>query len=117
MATQVQPVRVMSRRRPINPANVIPYVLLLALIVALVSLQPNLFKISWLERKTDSTLTLIFAVIGQTLVILVGGIDLSIGGVISLTNSIAATHFTEGPDMLVWIVIILAIGLLAGAIN
>ncbi len=96
----------------------VPYVLLIVLVVALISLQPNLFKVSWLERKTDAAMTLILVVVGQTIVILTGGIDLSVGGVMSLTNAIAATTFGDGgPQMFLWMAVIIAIGLGAGALN
>jgi ribose transport system permease protein len=123
MATQptVQaPPQPLARQRRIRftPQTIVPYALLIALVIILILLQPNLFKISWVERKTDSTMTLIFVVIGQTMVILTGGIDLSVGGVMSFTNSLAATHFGNGgPEMIVWIVIILGIGIGAGLLN
>ena len=48
----------------------------------------------------------------------VWGIDLSIGGVISLTNSLAATQMEDTVgSVLLWTAIILGIGLLAGFIN
>jgi len=106
------------RRRKFNLQRVVPYALLLLLIVALAATQPSLIKLSWIERKTDSTMTLVFVIIGQTLVILTGGIDLSVGGVISVSNSLAATHFgSGGPEMLLWTAIILSFGTLAGLVN
>ncbi len=114
----LEPVSQPRRRIQLRLQDVVPYLLLLALVVGLIALQPNLFKMSWVERKTDSSMTLILVIIGQTIVILTGGIDLSVGGVISLSNSIAATQFGDGgPQMFVWIAVIIAIGLLAGAIN
>ena len=40
-------------------------------------------------------MTLMLAATGQTIVLLRGGIDLSIGGMISLGTVIAATHFGD----------------------
>jgi ribose transport system permease protein len=50
-------------------------------------------------------------------VILTAGIDLSVGGVLALGTTIAATHFTGTGTTLLWSVVILAIGTAAGLIN
>jgi ribose transport system permease protein len=50
-------------------------------------------------------------------VILTAGIDLSVGGVLALGTTIAATHFTGTATTLLWSVVILAIGAAAGLIN
>src|SRR5436190_6297099 len=105
---QVPPIGPVARprRMRVTLQSVVPYVLLVALIGGLIALQPNLFRISWVERKTDSTLTLVLVVVGQTIVILTGGIDLSVGGVISLSNAIAATQFGDGgPQMFFWMAV------------
>lgn len=117
---QVQPTPSIARPRRlrISLQTVVPYALLIILLIGLFALQPSLFRVSWLERKTDESMTLILVIIGQTLVIMTGGIDLSVGGVISLTNALAATRFgSGGPEMIVWMGIILLIGIVAGAIN
>ncbi len=56
--------------------------------------------------------------IGQTLVLLVGGIDLSIGAVIGLTTVIVASH-TDGRDGALPLAIVLALlaGLAVGGVN
>ena len=116
----VQALAAVSRRPRLRLSlqSVMPYVLLMVLVFALFALQPNLFRLSWLERKTDSSMTLILVVIGQTIVILTGGIDLSVGGIISLTNALAATQFGNGgAPMFFWMAVIVAIGLAAGGIN
>lgn len=111
------------RRVQLRLQDVVPYLLLVALVIGVVALEPNLLKtpltfVNWLGRVTDSSMSLILVVIGQTMVILTGGIDLSVGGIISLTNSLAATQFGHGgTPMLLWMAVIVAIGLLAGAIN
>jgi ribose transport system permease protein len=62
---------------------------------------------------------LIFAGIAQTVVILSGGIDLSIGSMIGLTNVLAASlPFVGTPlNILLWLTIPPIIGLLAGLVN
>ena len=39
---------------------------------------------------------LVFAAVGQSIVVLTRGLDLSVGGMIDLTNSLAATHMHSG---------------------
>ncbi len=62
---------------------------------------------------------LILAGIGQTLVILTGGIDLSIGGIIGLTNVIAASlpWVDSAPNIILWLLVPPAVGLALGLAN
>lgn len=56
--------------------------------------------------------------LGQTLVILTGGIDLSVGSVIALSAMSAATVVKGNPDRLVLSVFVaMGVGLLAGSVN
>ena len=119
-------------------SDVWPYLLLITLIVAAVAVQPNLLSLYALEAKTDNGTTLALMSASQSIVILTGGIDLSIAGIESLANVLAATQPTgqpEPPDMyrterveeeeaehrptnfLLWVPIILVIGAAAGALN
>src|SRR4051812_29736882 len=51
----------------------------------------------------SSSTALALAAIGETLVILVGGLDLSAGAVISLSNCLLAAHMTATPaSMATW---------------
>ena len=62
--------------------------------------------------------TLAIAAIGQTIVILSGGFDLSAAGVISLVNVTLASHMQDtASSIALWTVGGLAIGALAGAFN
>ncbi|TIT45141.1 MAG: ABC transporter permease, partial [Mesorhizobium sp.] len=61
---------------------------------------------------------LMLAATGQTIVLLRGGIDLSIGGMISLGTVIAATRFADDPSTTgFWALAILALGFVIGALN
>jgi ribose transport system permease protein len=63
-------------------------------------------------------MTLLLAATGQTIVLLRGGIDLSIGGMISFGTVLAATRFGDDPKMMVlWAVLIVAIGAIVGLVN
>jgi ribose transport system permease protein len=81
-------------------------------------LRTGVFTLEELNLDTTSALTLLLAATGQTIVLLRGGIDLSIGGMISLGTVIAATRF--GDDALtttLWAILIGLIGAAAGALN
>lgn len=64
----------------------------------------------------NTTLPLVFVAIGQSLVVLTGGIDLSVGGVVSLCVAVTATRVT-GASAVAWIVAVLALGAVCGAVN
>src|SRR3954468_15314184 len=71
--------------------------LMLALIVAVYgSRQTGVFTLDELNLNTTAAMTLILAPPGQTIVLVRGGIDVSIGGMISLGTVIAAARFGEG---------------------
>lgn len=93
--------------------------MMLAVIVIVRSrLQTGVFTLEELNLVTASALTLMLAATGQTIVLVRGGIDLSIGGVISLGTVLAATHFGDDPSQVaIWSVAILAIGFGIGALN
>ena len=56
--------------------------------------------------------------LGQTIVIITGGIDLSVGSMVSLA-SVLLSGITNGDPMMMWValIIILAVGILVGLIN
>ncbi len=66
----------------------------------------------------NNTMPLLVAAIGQTMVVLTGGIDLSVGSIISLSNSLAAVHMQDSAgSVLAWSGLILLIGAATGATN
>jgi ribose transport system permease protein len=93
-------------------------VMLAALLVAYASLREGVVTLDELNVDTAAALTLILAATGQTIVLLRGGIDLSIGGMISLGTVIAATQFGETfAGGALWTLLVLLIGFAVGAIN
>lgn len=71
-----------------------------------------------LTSTVNNTMPLVLAAIAQTVVVLTRGIDLSIGGMMDLTNALAAAHMKPGlASMLGWSVLILAIGAGLGLVN
>ncbi len=108
-----------QRARPrVDPFALVPYLILVVLAIAVVALNPKLFSVQVVETKLNNGLPLMFATTAQALVILTGGIDLSIGGVLSLGTAIAATQMDNTwQSIAVWTFVILLVGLFAGVVN
>ena len=107
-----------------NGDQLVPYFILVAMILIIVISMPyaNLFSLDWLGIKCDQTLSLILAATGQSLVILVRGLDLSVGGMISLSNCLSAKYMEHflgvGPAGIIVLVVLLAcMGFVCGSIN
>jgi ribose transport system permease protein len=106
---------VRSRSADVRPAAA--WVLMLILLFIYAGLQPGTLSTSSLGILAADTLALAVLGLGQGVVIVTAGIDLSVGGVLALGTTIAATHFTGTSTTLLWSVVILAIGAAAGLIN
>ncbi len=90
------------------------------LVVLLVMYQVQAGKILspfQLRILLNGSLSLVWAALGLTFVVVVGGLDLSIGSVISLANVLAATLLVGSATDPVVIVAILAVGGLTGLLN
>lgn len=99
-----------------------PFLVACAMLIALVAFyatfRSDVFSLEELNVDTAAALTLLLAATGQTIVLLRGGIDLSIGGMISLGTVIAATRFGDTwQSAALWFALVLAIGFAVGAIN
>ena len=71
-----------------------------------------------LTSTVDNTMPLAMAAIGQTIVVLTRGLDLSVGGIIDLTNALAAVHMQDSlGSMLGWTVLVLLAGAALGLLN
>jgi ribose transport system permease protein len=71
-----------------------------------------------LQVLSSGSATLVLAAMGETVVILVGGFDLSVGAVISLVNVALATNMTPEPMTQVLLSVgALALGAMVGAFN
>jgi ribose transport system permease protein len=126
LASPPAPPGTVGRRRPRPLALsvvrfapvVVPWLMLAALVAIYSSRQDGVLTREELNLDAAATLTLLLVATGQTIVILLGGIDLSVGGIISVSTALAATRFGDGgADMLQWAVIIIALGAAAGAAN
>jgi ribose transport system permease protein len=104
----------------------VPLILSFATLAALMALYIGLFhgqlgtypgSFEWTSIVNTAVPTVLVAV-GQTIVVLTRGIDLSVGGVIDLSNSLAATHMHDSVlSMFGWSLAILALGAACGAVN
>jgi len=95
---------------------------LLLVIITLVNLffQPNIFHRDTLNSNMRVFLPLIILAAGQAVVILGGGIDISVGSIVSIVNVLLATQvgLQGNPQkMILMMVVVLLVGMLAGAVN
>ncbi|GIH02104.1 sugar ABC transporter permease [Rhizocola hellebori] len=66
----------------------------------------------------NTTLPLVFVAIGQSLVVITGGIDLSVGGIVAFCVAVTATRVHgSGLTPFAWLLAILALGTACGAVN
>jgi ribose transport system permease protein len=102
-----------------HPALFALALLVISLLVNLI-LQPNMFAKDTLNSNMRVFLPSVLMAVGQAVVILSGGIDISVGGIASIVNTVLATRVgLQGSPGLMWqyVLVSLAVGLLAGAIN
>lgn len=100
------------------PVWVPPLVVLVVMLVVIESLRPGSLAMSRLAIEASEAMTLILIATGQTIVVLRGGIDLSLGGTLSLATAIAATRADVSfGELLPWLFVIIALGALIGALN
>lgn len=95
-----------------------PLLVLVLLALAIGIMRPTTFAPDQLNIKVAAAMTLILIAAGETIVVTRGGIDLSIGGILSLTTAICATRGDPGlGDSLVWIGFVLSLGAGVGVLN
>lgn len=91
---------------------------LVAIFIALLVFTKILRPAYGLDALAIASLPVAFAAVGQAIVVISGGIDLSIGSVIALTNVASALLLMNMPELSVPIVLlVLLIGLLVGLAN
>src|SRR5437868_4580911 len=102
--------------------NRIPFALFLLVLLVLVNLilQPNMLEPATLNSNLRVFLPLILVTAGQAFVILGGGIDISVGAIVSIVNAILATRVgLQGDPGFAALMMLLAlfVGMAAGAVN
>lgn len=105
------------RRAPLpSLAALAPWVLAALLYTSYILLQPNAIQLSSLGNDGITVLVLATVATGQTIVVLTAGIDLSVGGTMSLGSALLATQMHQS-SIFPWTIAVLAIGAGIGAAN
>ncbi|MCH3917857.1 MAG: ABC transporter permease [Spirochaetia bacterium] len=96
----------------------IPYIMLFIIVFTMGILNANTLSIRYLANKIDASFVLILVAVGQTFVLLTGGFDLSVGGIICIVNCLAATQMNGSlVSILFWSVAGLILGIAIGMLN
>ena len=97
---------------------VVPYAMLLVLVAIYGSVGSSVLTLQELNIQAAAVMTLLLVAAGQTIVILLGGIDLSVGGILSLTTALAATRLDgHGIGLAAWLAAVVLLGPALGALN
>ena len=101
-----------------------PYLFVLLLLIIVLGInfyvQPNLFEPRILSGNLRIFLPLMIVTAGQAIVIMGGGIDLSVGAIVSMVNAILVTLITRestGAEIVFAIAVGVGSGMAAGAFN
>ena len=98
----------------------IAFGIMFALMGVTASLNKRFFTPPVLTSTSNQSMTLIFAGAAQTSVVITGGIDLSVGPIISMCNSLASRAFSESDhplNIIAVVILVLLAGAGAGLIN
>ncbi len=107
-----------AKLRPASLRLPMPYVVLVVLVMLVASQRSSYVSVDQLNLTTLGTFSLVLVAMSQTIVLLSGGVDLSVGGIISITTVLAATGFAEyGPSGVIGAGALLLLGLAIGAVN
>lgn len=98
---------------------VIIYVFLVALMLLVSVFSCDFFTIGNFKNLLRTSFPLLMVALGQTLIILTGGIDLSLGGIVALANVVCVmTMNTESPvGFILPLIAAVVLGLVCGALN
>ncbi|WP_438393964.1 ABC transporter permease [Caballeronia sp. DA-9] len=105
-------------RRLLGDGTTIIVVILAVMTVIFAATQSDALSATVITDIFNNSLPLALAAVGGTLVVLTRGFDLSVAGVVSLTNVLVAVHGGDGPwGALQGVAIAMAAGAGVGAIN
>ena len=101
-----------------NWITFIPYLLFVVITAIMAFINPNTLSLRWMANKSDAAFSLVLVATGQTFALISGGFDLSVGGVVSVTNSLLASRMGDSPgNILFWVFMCILIGLGIGVFN
>ena len=113
-ATALRPVLRVGRHRGV----IVSILVFVVAFLVTASISAGGFSYFELSSLSSGGATLALAAMGQTIIILTGGFDLSAGAVISLVNVVLASGMRANPGSeIVFFMVALAIGGLVGALN
>ena len=100
-----------------NAGSLTAFALFAVLLAAFIAIHPR-FNTLALEAAANQGAALALVAMGQTLPVLAGGLDLSIGAIMALSNALASELLTGSPfDIFIGIVAVLAAGAVCGLVN
>ena len=98
--------------------ELIPYVVLAGLIAFMSTRQAGYVSRAQFDIVSGNALPLILVAAGETVVILAGGIDLSVGGIVSIVTAVGATRMHSNAGSIAAVAILLLLGgFVGGALN
>jgi ribose transport system permease protein len=105
-------------QRLLGNGTLIVAIIYVVLFVIFAAAQSDALSVTGMTDLFNNALPLALAAAGGTLVVLTRGFDLSVAGVIALTNVLMATQLPEGPaGALLGVLIAAGTGLVVGAVN
>jgi ribose transport system permease protein len=109
------PLRTVRRRWTDGPVVAAAVLVVMFIVYAFFA---SLFSSFTIQALSNDTAPLALAAIGETLVVLTGGFDLSVGAIIGLVNVLLATRLTgQGGNDVLWVVLTLLIAVACGLVN
>jgi ribose transport system permease protein len=99
-------------------ATVVPLIVLVVELAYYFDRSPASFARVYLLDDLNTAMPLVLVAAGQAIVIISGGIDISVGGTISLVSALAARTFTGSTtDVVLWSLGLVLLGLFIGCVN
>lgn len=110
------------RWQEISNRNTYLFALLLLLLAVIINriLQPNLLEPGTLNGNMRAFLPLILVAVGESLVIIAGGIDISVGAIVSVVNVLLTTQIGANGDparVTLMLILSIVVGMVAGMVN
>jgi ribose transport system permease protein len=87
------------------------------MVIWLAILEPRSLDVDQIHVIVNLTMPLILISVGQTIVILTGGLDLSVGGVLSIVSIITALNMNSPSQVVTTSLILIALSWLPGLVN
>lgn len=105
-------------RRADQLRQLVPIIVLVVMYLVTVAIAPGYLEAPQIGSLLQLASILGIAAVGQTLVILIAGIDLSVGAVVTLSNLVAAAIIAgNNASLPVALIVVLVIGSLVGLVN